>query len=38
MVVPDPRYFCVSCEQVDYKPKSLEELGIQRVQFRILRI
>ena len=27
---PDPRYFCVSCEQVDYKPKSLEELGIQR--------
>ena len=28
--VPDERYFCVSCEQVDYKPKSLEELGIQR--------
>ena len=27
---PDPRYFCVSCEQVDYKPKSLEDLGIQR--------
>ena len=29
-LVPDDRYFCVSCEQVDYKPKSLEELGIQR--------
>lgn len=28
--VPDERYFCVSCEQVDYKPKSLEDLGIQR--------
>ena len=28
--VPDERYFCVSCEQVDYLPKSLEELGIQR--------
>jgi calcineurin-like phosphoesterase family protein len=27
---PDPRYICVSCERVDYKPKSLEELGIQR--------
>ena len=28
--VPDERYFCVSCEQVDYLPKTLEELGIQR--------
>jgi calcineurin-like phosphoesterase family protein len=28
--VPDERYFCVSCERVDYKPKSLEDLGIQR--------
>ena len=28
--VPDERYFCVSCEQVDYLPKSLEDLGIQR--------
>jgi calcineurin-like phosphoesterase family protein len=27
---PDPRYICVSCEQVDYTPKSLEELGIKR--------
>jgi len=27
---PDPRYFCVSCEQVDYLPKSLEDLGIER--------
>jgi calcineurin-like phosphoesterase family protein len=23
---PDPRYICVSCERVDYKPKSLDEL------------
>lgn len=23
---PDPRYICVSCERVDYKPKSLIEL------------
>lgn len=28
--VPDERYFCVSCERVDYLPKSLEDLGIQR--------
>ena len=28
--VIDERYFCVSCEQVDYKPKSLEELNIKR--------
>jgi len=28
--VPDERYFCVSCEQVDYMPKSLKELGIER--------
>jgi calcineurin-like phosphoesterase family protein len=28
--VPDERYFCVSCEQVDYLPKSLEDLGIDR--------
>jgi calcineurin-like phosphoesterase family protein len=27
---PDERYFCVSCEQVDYTPKSLEDLGINR--------
>jgi calcineurin-like phosphoesterase family protein len=27
---PDPRYFCVSCEQVDYLPKSLKDLGIER--------
>ena len=26
----DDRYICVSCERVDYKPKSLEELGIKR--------
>lgn len=26
----DERYFCVSCERVEYKPKTLEELGIQR--------
>ena len=26
----DDRYVCVSCEQVDYIPKTLEELGIQR--------
>ena len=26
----DPRYFCVSCEHVDYTPKTLEELGIKR--------
>jgi calcineurin-like phosphoesterase family protein len=28
--VPDERYFCVSCERVDYIPKSLEDLGIER--------
>jgi calcineurin-like phosphoesterase family protein len=28
--IPDERYFCVSCERVDYLPKSLEDLGIQR--------
>ena len=27
---PDPRYSCVSCEQVDYTPKTLQELGINR--------
>jgi len=27
---PDPRYICVSCERVDYTPKTLEELGIKR--------
>lgn len=26
----DERYYCVSCERVDYKPKTLEELGIER--------
>lgn len=26
----DRRYHCVSCEQVDYKPKTLAELGITR--------
>ena len=24
----DKRYVCVSCEQVDYKPKTLKELGL----------
>jgi calcineurin-like phosphoesterase family protein len=28
--IPDDRYHCVSCEQVDYKPKTLAELGITR--------
>jgi calcineurin-like phosphoesterase family protein len=28
--IPDERYICVSCERVDYLPKSLEELGIKR--------
>jgi calcineurin-like phosphoesterase family protein len=27
---PDDRYHCVSCEQVDYTPVTLEELGIER--------
>ena len=26
----DRRYVCVSCERVDYTPKTLEELGIER--------
>lgn len=26
----DRRYICVSCEQVNYTPKTLEELGIKR--------
>ena len=26
----DERYYCVSCERVDYTPKTLEELGIKR--------
>ena len=26
----DDRYICVSCEQVDYTPKTLKELGIER--------
>jgi calcineurin-like phosphoesterase family protein len=28
--VIDERYFCVSCEQVDYTPKTLKELDIER--------
>lgn len=28
--IPDERYICVSCERVDYTPKTLEELGIKR--------
>jgi len=28
--IPDERYFCVSCERVDYTPKSLKDLGIER--------
>ena len=28
--MPDNRYHCVSCEQVNYTPKTLEELGIER--------
>jgi calcineurin-like phosphoesterase family protein len=28
--IPDDRYICVSCEQVDYTPKTLKELGIER--------
>jgi calcineurin-like phosphoesterase family protein len=27
---PDERYCCVSCERVDYLPKTLKELGINR--------
>ena len=30
MEIPDERYICVSCERVDYTPKTLEELGIKR--------
>ena len=26
----DERYYCVSCERVDFSPKTLEELGIER--------
>lgn len=26
--IPDERYVCVSCEQVDYTPKTLIELGV----------
>jgi calcineurin-like phosphoesterase family protein len=29
-LIPDERYICVSCERVDYTPKTLEELGIKR--------
>ena len=28
--IPDERYICVSCERVDYLPKSLQDLGIER--------
>jgi hypothetical protein len=28
--VVDERYFCISCERVDYKPKSLKDLNIER--------
>ena len=28
--IPDTRYICVSCERVDFTPKTLEELGIKR--------
>lgn len=28
--IPDDRYHCVSCENVDYTPKTLEELEIER--------
>jgi calcineurin-like phosphoesterase family protein len=28
--IPDHRYFCVSCENVGYKPKTLHQLGIKR--------
>ena len=28
--IPDDRYHCVSCEQVDYTPVTLAELGIER--------
>ncbi len=28
--IPDDRYICVSCERVDYTPKTLQELGINR--------
>lgn len=27
---PDPRYHCVSCERVNYIPRTLHELGIER--------
>jgi calcineurin-like phosphoesterase family protein len=28
--IPDQRYHCVSCEQVDFVPRTLKELGIDR--------
>lgn len=28
--IDDERYFCVSCEHLDFKPHSLEDLGIKR--------
>ena len=28
--IDDERYVCVSCDQIDFKPKTLEELGIKR--------
>jgi calcineurin-like phosphoesterase family protein len=28
--VPDERYHCVSCERVDFIPRTLKELGIER--------
>lgn len=28
--IPDQRYHCVSCEQVDFIPRTLKELGITR--------
>ena len=31
--IPDSRYICVSCEHIDYKPKTLKELtGYSKVQ------
>jgi calcineurin-like phosphoesterase family protein len=30
IIRPDKRYKCVSCEQNDFTPQSLEELGIIR--------
>jgi calcineurin-like phosphoesterase family protein len=28
--IPDQRYHCVSCEQVDFIPQTLKQLGIER--------